>query len=39
MERLLSRLKNEDISKRIYVVGIDDFIFPKHVRYNESKEE
>ncbi len=70
MECLLSRLRNEDISRRIYVVGIDglggagkstivnslrlklqnenykpyvlhidDFIYPKHVRYDESKEE
>lgn len=70
MEFLLSKLKNEDISKRIYTVGIDglggagkstivnslklqlqnedyhpyvlhidDFIHPKHIRYDQSKED
>ena len=70
MKCLLSKLKNEDISKKIYVVGvdglggagkstivdslklqlqnenynseilhIDDFIHPKHIRYDKSKEE
>lgn len=70
MECLLSKLKNDDISKKIYIVGIDglggsgkstivnslklqlqnenyhtyvlhidDFIHPKHIRYDESKEE
>ena len=69
MQCLLSKLRNEDISKRIYIVGIDglggagkstivnslklqlqnenyntyvlhidDFIYPKHIRYDESKE-
>ena len=67
---LLDKLKNTDISKRIYIVGIDglggagkstlieslklelqnesynsyilhidDFIHPKSIRYNDSKEE
>jgi uridine kinase len=70
MECLLSKLKNEDISKKIYIVGIDglggsgkstivdslklqlqnenyhpyilhvdDFIHPKHIRYDKSKEQ
>lgn len=70
MKCLLDKLKNTDISKRIYVVGInglggagkstlvnslkselqnesynsyilhiDDFIHPKSIRYNDSKEE
>lgn len=70
MKYLLDKLKNTDISKRIYVVGIDglggagkstlvdslkselqnesynsyilhidDFIHPKSIRYNDSKEE
>lgn len=70
MQCLLSKLKNEDISKRVYIVGIDglggagkstivdslklqlknenyhsyvlhidDFIHPKHIRYDKSKEE
>lgn len=70
MECLLNKLKNEDISKKIYIVGIDglggagkstianslklqlqsegcnpyvlnidDFIHPKHIRYDETKEE
>ncbi|WP_346885482.1 uridine kinase [Clostridium sp. UBA4395] len=70
MECLLRELRNQDISNRIYVIGIDglggagkstivnslkvqlqkekyytyvlhidDFIHPKHIRYDESKEE
>lgn len=70
MKCLLDKLKNTDISKRIYIVGIDglggagkstlvdslkselqnesynsyilhidDFIHPKSIRYNDSKEE
>lgn len=70
MDCLLSKLQNEDISNRIYIVGIDglggagkstlanslklqlqyanhhtyvlhidDFIHPKHIRYDKSKEE
>jgi uridine kinase len=70
VESLLNKLKNVDISKRVYVVGIDglggagkstivsslklklqnqnyncyvlhidDFIHPKYIRYDESKEE
>lgn len=70
MERLLSKLNSEDLSEKIYVVGIDglggagkstivnsiklklqnesykpyvlhidDFIYPKHIRYDETKEE
>ncbi|WP_066869635.1 P-loop NTPase fold protein [Clostridium mediterraneense] len=70
MKRLLDKLKNTDISKKVYTIGIDglggagkstlveslklelqkenynsyvlhidDFIHPKKVRYNDSKEE
>lgn len=70
MECLLRKLRNQEISNRIYVIGIDglggagkstivnslkvqlqkekyhtyvlhidDFIHPKHIRYDESKEE
>lgn len=70
MEFLINKLKNEDISNRVYIIGIDglggagkstlvnslklqlrnknynsyvlhidDFIYPKCIRYNLSKEE
>ena len=70
MKCLLNKLKNTDISKRIYIIGIDglggagksslveslklelqnenynsyilhidDFIHPRNIRYNDSKEE